>query len=82
MKFHDTEYLDPDTALWIYGAFITASIVLTTLRNLVFYKICMNASRNLHNLMFSCLLKAPMLFFDTHPSGKYRINTFTLTMYL
>lgn len=31
----------------------------------------MNASKNLHNLMFSCLLKAPMLFFDTHPSGKY-----------
>lgn len=30
----------------------------------------MNASKNLHNLMFSCLLKAPMLFFDTHPSGK------------
>ena len=76
MKFHDTEYLDSNTALWVYGAFITASIILTTIKNLLFYKICMNASRNLHNLMFSCLLKAPMLFFDTHPSGRI-LNRFS-----
>ncbi|KOC59210.1 Multidrug resistance-associated protein 4 [Habropoda laboriosa] len=72
----DTSYLDRDTALWIYGAFIIASIVLTSIRNLVFYKICMNASKNLHNLMFSCLLQAPMLFFDTHPSGRI-LNRFS-----
>ncbi|XP_076758535.1 ATP-binding cassette subfamily C member 4 isoform X2 [Xylocopa sonorina] len=75
-KFEDTSYYDQDTALWIYGGFITASIVLTTIRNLVFYKICMNASKNLHNLMFSSLLKAPMLFFDTHPSGRI-LNRFS-----
>ncbi|XP_050594410.1 ATP-binding cassette sub-family C member 4-like isoform X2 [Bombus affinis] len=69
-------YLHRDTALWIYGAFILTSIVLTSTRNIVFYKICMNASKNLHNLMFSCLLKAPMLFFDTHPSGRI-LNRFS-----
>ncbi|OAD56496.1 Multidrug resistance-associated protein 4 [Eufriesea mexicana] len=67
-KSKDLNYLDRDFALWIYGAFIIASIVLTSIRNIVFYKICMNASKNLHNLMFSCLLKAPMLFFDSNPS--------------
>ncbi|PBC29424.1 Multidrug resistance-associated protein [Apis cerana cerana] len=72
----DLSYLDRDTALWIYGSFIIISIVLTSIRNIVFYKICMNASKNLHNLMFSCLLKAPMLFFDTHPSGRI-LNRFS-----
>ncbi|XP_012146800.2 ATP-binding cassette subfamily C member 4 [Megachile rotundata] len=72
----DTYYLDYETALWIYGAFIFASILFTSIRNLVFYKLCMNASKNLHNLMFSCLLKAPMLFFDTHPSGRI-LNRFS-----
>ena len=72
----DTTYLDYETALWIYGGFIIASILFTSIRNLVFYKLCMNASKNLHNLMFSCLLKAPMLFFDTHPSGRI-LNRFS-----
>ncbi|XP_060825226.1 ATP-binding cassette subfamily C member 4-like isoform X2 [Bombus pascuorum] len=72
----NTVYLHRDTALWIYGVFILTSIVLTSTRNIVFYKICMNASKNLHNLMFSCLLKAPMLFFDTHPSGRI-LNRFS-----
>ncbi|KAK2579975.1 hypothetical protein KPH14_012235 [Odynerus spinipes] len=68
--------LDVHTALWIYGAFIIISIAMTTARNLLFYKICMNASKNLHNLMFSCLLKAPMLFFNTNPFGRI-LNRFS-----
>ncbi|XP_078033391.1 ATP-binding cassette sub-family C member 4 isoform X2 [Augochlora pura] len=69
-------FLDRDTALWIYAILILASIIMTTVRNITFYKICMNASKNLHNLMFSSLLKAPMLFFDTHPSGRI-LNRFS-----
>ncbi|EZA56728.1 Multidrug resistance-associated protein [Ooceraea biroi] len=72
----DLYYLDPNTALWIYGGFIIVSIVMTTGRNLIFYKICMNASKNLHNFMFSCLLKAPMLFFDNNPAGRI-LNRFS-----
>ncbi|XP_015109904.1 multidrug resistance-associated protein 4 [Diachasma alloeum] len=63
-------YYDRDTALWIYGVFIAGCVIFTTARNVMFYKICMNASKNLHNLMFSCLLKAPMRFFNTNPSGR------------
>ncbi|XP_025264055.1 multidrug resistance-associated protein 4 [Camponotus floridanus] len=72
----DAHYLDTNTALWIYGGFIIISVVMTTCRNLIFYKICMNASKNLHNFMFSCLLKAPMSFFNTNPSGRI-LNRFS-----
>ncbi|KAL2730827.1 ATP-binding cassette sub-family C member 4-like isoform X1 [Vespula squamosa] len=68
--------LDTQTALWIYGAFIILSIVMTTTRNLLFFKTCMTASKNLHNLMFSCLLKAPMQFFNTNPFGRI-LNRFS-----
>lgn len=54
----------------IYSLLILASICLTTARSMLFYKISMNASRGLHNKMFSCILRAPMRFFDTNPSGK------------
>lgn len=53
----------------IYTALIIASILLLTARSFVFYKICMKASRGLHNLMFSNILQATMRFFDTNPSG-------------
>ncbi|KAL6423801.1 hypothetical protein ACFW04_010336 [Cataglyphis niger] len=72
----DFYFLDTNTALWIYGGFLTISVVMTTCRNLIFYKICMNASKNLHNFMFSCLLKAPMSFFDNNPSGRI-LNRFS-----
>ncbi|XP_012537913.1 multidrug resistance-associated protein 4 isoform X2 [Monomorium pharaonis] len=61
-------YLNTNTALWVYGGFIIVSVVVSTVRNLIFLKICMNASKNLHNFMFSCILKAPMSFFDNNPS--------------
>ncbi|KYN32705.1 hypothetical protein ALC56_12984 [Trachymyrmex septentrionalis] len=72
-------YLDMNTALWIYGGFIAISIVVTTIKNLIFAKICMNASKNLHNFMFSCVLKAPMSFFDNNPSGRI-LNRFSKDM--
>ncbi|XP_011312621.1 multidrug resistance-associated protein 4 [Fopius arisanus] len=73
---YSNQYYDRDTALWIYGVFIAGSVIFTTARNIMFYKICMDSSKNLHNLMFSCLLKAPMRFFDTNPSGRI-LNRFS-----
>ena len=39
----------------------------------------MNASRSLHNRMFAAILRAPMRFFDTNPSGRI-LNRFSKDM--
>ncbi|KAG8034821.1 hypothetical protein G9C98_007897 [Cotesia typhae] len=70
------EFYDRDTALYIYGILIALCVIMTTARNLLFYKICMNASKNLHNSMFACLLQAPMKFFNTTSSGRI-LNRFS-----
>lgn len=54
----------------LYTFFIIGSIILTTLRSLLFFKVCMRASKNLHNTMFNNLLRATMRFFDINPSGR------------
>uniref|UniRef100_A0A0U9HZ93 Putative ABCC protein n=1 Tax=Chrysomela populi TaxID=154003 RepID=A0A0U9HZ93_CHRPP len=62
--------------IYIYTIFIAGSIILTTARSLLFYQVCMNASKGLHNKMFSNVLKAPMRFFNTNPSGRI-LNRFS-----
>ncbi|KAG5881447.1 hypothetical protein JTB14_037665 [Gonioctena quinquepunctata] len=54
----------------VYSVFMLASILLTPARSILFYKIFMTASKNLHNKMFTNVLAAPMRFFDTNPSGR------------
>jgi hypothetical protein len=64
------ELLDTDTAIYIYTAFILGSVFVTTIRSIFFFKVCMTASKVLHDTMFGCILAATMRFFDTNPSGK------------
>lgn len=64
-------YLQTDFGIYVYTAFIVGSITMSIAKNLMFYKICMNASRRLHDTMFARLLRAPMRFFDVNPSGKF-----------
>ncbi|XP_015127759.1 multidrug resistance-associated protein 4 [Diachasma alloeum] len=72
---NDDRHVD-HRALWIYGTLITACTILTIARNVVFFKICMNAGKNIHTLMLECLLQAPMKFFDNNPSGRI-VNRFS-----
>lgn len=75
-NFKPPDYLESETAIYVYGFLILGSIIWSTAKNVVFYKICMNASKNLHDTMFSCLLRAPMRFFDINPSGRI-LNRFS-----
>ncbi|XP_022907991.2 ATP-binding cassette sub-family C member 4-like [Onthophagus taurus] len=67
------------TYVYIYTGVVVACIFFVTLRSIMFFKFSMNASKNLHNKMFHSLLKAPMRFFDTNPSGRI-LNRFSRDM--
>jgi ATP-binding cassette subfamily C (CFTR/MRP) protein 4 len=68
-----------DVAMYIYSVIIVTAIVVTLLRSLAFFKMAMNASKNLHNQMFHALLQTSMRFFDTNPSGRV-LNRFSKDM--
>ncbi|KOB65590.1 ABC transporter family C protein ABCC2, partial [Operophtera brumata] len=54
--------------LYVYSALIVCCIFFITARALMFFKVCMTASRNLHNDMFHSMLRGVMRFFDTNSS--------------
>ncbi|XP_056634781.1 putative uncharacterized protein DDB_G0282133 [Diorhabda sublineata] len=65
-----------DSALYIYGTLIILVVLLVLSRTFLYYMSCTMASENLHSTMFNKLLKAPMRFFDTNPSGRI-LNRFS-----
>ncbi|CAG9814462.1 unnamed protein product [Phaedon cochleariae] len=68
-----------NASMIIYGVLIILAVILTLSRSILYYKMCMLASKNLHSKMFNALLKAPMRFFDTNPSGRV-LNRFSKDM--
>lgn len=48
-----------------------ATIVFGFLRSLLVFHVLVSAAQALHNLMFKSLLRAPVLFFDRNPIGKF-----------
>uniref|UniRef100_A0AAR5QIW3 ABC transmembrane type-1 domain-containing protein n=1 Tax=Dendroctonus ponderosae TaxID=77166 RepID=A0AAR5QIW3_DENPD len=73
------ELLSMNSYILIYTVLILVAVVLTSARSIAFYKVCMNASKNLHKKMFASVLKAPMSFFDANPSGRI-LNRFSKDM--
>ncbi|XP_026764568.1 ATP-binding cassette subfamily C member 4-like isoform X2 [Galleria mellonella] len=72
-------YIGPlDTAqyLYVYTALIICCIFFITARAFMFFKVCMTASRNLHNNMFHSMLRGVMRFFDSNSSGRI-LNRFS-----
>ncbi|XP_050673621.1 ATP-binding cassette subfamily C member 4-like [Leptidea sinapis] len=65
--------------LLIHGCIVAACIFFTNFRVIPFAALCANASRRLHDFMFSTMIKGVMRFFDTSSSGRI-LNRFTKDM--
>ncbi|CAH0557933.1 unnamed protein product [Brassicogethes aeneus] len=65
-----------EISLIAYGVTMMICIILTILRIYLTSKFICKASNNLHKKMFNSLLKAPMRFFSTNPSGRI-LNRFS-----
>jgi hypothetical protein len=62
--------LSRETCIYIYTALTVGTIVVTLVRSIIFFNVCVRASVNLHDLMFRGITRATMYFFNTNPSGK------------
>ena len=71
--------IDRDTSIYIYSGITVATIIITLMRSFSFFKMCMRASRRLHDAMFDSITRATMRFFDTNPSGRI-LNRFSKDM--
>ncbi len=73
---NNTEALNRSTCLLstqeriaTFAGTLVGVLVLNFLKTFLFFTICINASRVLHNRMFGQVLRTPMVFFDTNPIG-------------
>lgn len=48
-----------------------ATILFGIVRSLLVFQVLVNSGQTLHNKMFQSILKAPVLFFDRNPIGKF-----------
>ena len=67
--------LRTSTRLAVYGALVYSTVIIHFVRGITFYLVCINASKTLHNRMFSNILRVPVYFFDTNASGKFKFYT-------
>lgn len=51
-----------------------ATILFGIIRSLLVFQVLVNSGQNLHNKMFQSILKAPVLFFDRNPIGKFIVK--------
>ncbi len=65
--------LSDGNRIGIYAGATGFAIVINFARTIMFYFVCVNASRVLHNRMFASVLRAPVYFFDTNPIGEHQI---------
>ncbi|XP_041482839.1 multidrug resistance-associated protein 5-like isoform X2 [Lytechinus variegatus] len=63
----------------IYGGSLLVILILALLKSVVYSKLTMRASSRLHNTLFSKVLRSPMSFFDTTPTGRI-LNRFSKDM--
>ncbi|NXS19468.1 MRP4 protein, partial [Mystacornis crossleyi] len=68
---NETQHLDLNFYLGIYAGLTVATILFGIIRSLLVFQVLVSSGQNLHNKMFQSILKAPVLFFDRNPIGKF-----------
>ena len=58
------------STLSVYAGLVSGVFTLAVIRALIYFGVSFRSSENLHNKLVTCLLKAPVLFFDTNPAGR------------
>ncbi|CAF2410326.1 unnamed protein product [Rotaria sp. Silwood2] len=58
-----------DNYFYVLLGFVMLNIILLFIRTILYFLSTHIAARTLHNQMFSSILRAPVLFFDTNPIG-------------
>ncbi|XP_049950812.1 probable multidrug resistance-associated protein lethal(2)03659 [Schistocerca serialis cubense] len=67
---------DTTTSVYIYTAVMVATVVVTVVRSISFFILCIRASMRLHNQMFIGVTRATMHFFNNNPAGRI-LNRFS-----
>jgi ATP-binding cassette subfamily C (CFTR/MRP) protein 4 len=70
------ESLDTYTGIYVFTILTAGLFIFSLIRSIHFFVMCMKSSVNLHNSMFQSLIRAPLLFFDRNPVGKFIIIYF------
>lgn len=57
--------------VFLISGLTVATILFGIVRSLLVFQVLVNSGQTLHNKMFQSILKAPVLFFDRNPIGKF-----------
>ncbi|ODM98987.1 Multidrug resistance-associated protein 4 [Orchesella cincta] len=68
-KFLDG-YRGQEFYIWVYTCFVISVAIATHIKAAGFFTYCLRISVNIHEKMFSGLIRAPVKFFDDNPSGR------------
>ena len=66
---HWMDHVDQFTSIYVYSALLGAILIVTVVRAVHFFNICISASVTLHNQMLHAVMRAPLLFFERNPVG-------------
>jgi len=74
--YDQTNITEDPQDMYYFAALNVAVVVFTIVRTMLFYKMAMKSSTQLHNSMYQGITRAAMYFFNTNPSGRI-LNRFS-----